>query len=175
MQSTHRLEPPGPHRPTVGGRRVPFLLLILLLACGGTPAPREQPIAFRHDIHAGENDIPCLYCHAWARQSTAAGVPSVQKCVACHVFYAGDDPGIARLREHWEAGKGIAWARIHSLPDYVYFSHKRHVRGGVECRECHGPVEEMAVVTQWAPLSMAWCLDCHRKRGAGTDCLVCHQ
>jgi hypothetical protein len=160
-----------------GSTSILFLILVLFAGCrpsGDRNAP-VQPIAFRHDIHARDHGIPCLYCHAYARQSPVAGVPSVKKCMVCHMFYAGDDEGVKTLKEYWENGEGIEWVRIHSLPDYVYFSHKRHVRGGVECRECHGAVEEMETVVRVSSLEMGWCLDCHRERGAGDDCLICHK
>ena len=147
-------------------------IILWLLLSSKTP---EQPIAFRHDIHARDNQIPCLYCHPNARLSSVAGIPSVKKCMVCHMFYAQDNEGITILKEKWKKKEGIEWIRIHSLPDYVYFSHKRHVNEGVPCEDCHGPVREMEVMTRYSTLEMGWCLDCHKERNASTDCLTCHK
>jgi len=135
----------------------------------------EQPIAFPHDIHARDNGIPCLYCHTYARLSTVAGVPTVKKCMLCHQIYGGDKEGVKKLREFWENQEDIPWKRIYTLPDYVYFSHKRHVNEGVGCRECHGPVEQMKVITKYSSLEMGWCLECHKARKVSVDCLICHK
>ena len=98
----------------------------------------EQPIAFSHQIHAGSFEIPCLYCHTDARRSASAGVPSVNKCVGCHQLVVPDRPQIRLVMEYWENKEPIPWVRVHDLPDFVYFPHKRHVLAGVECQTCHG-------------------------------------
>lgn len=135
----------------------------------------EQPIAFNHKLHAGEKQIPCQYCHAYARRSPAAGVPSVQACMGCHSLVAVNRPEVRKLAAFWEQKQPIPWVKIHDLPDFVYFSHKRHVRAGVKCQECHGAVETMEQVVQAASLEMGWCLSCHRQRGASIDCATCHK
>jgi len=172
-----------PHSSSRNYRKTAIILFILVLivsggliwkTSGGLTAPK-QPIEFRHDVHARDNGIPCLYCHAYARLSTVAGVPSVRKCMVCHLFYAGEHEGVKALKEYWEKGQAIEWIRVYFLPDFVYFSHKRHVRGGVQCQECHGPVQDMEVLTRSISLEMGWCLDCHRARKASVDCLTCHQ
>ena len=103
----------------------------------------EQPIAFSHKIHAGDNDIPCQYCHTEARRSPSAGVPSVNKCMGCHNEVATESPLIRQVAEYWENKEPIPWIRVHDLPDFVHFTHKRHVQAGVACQTCHGPVETM--------------------------------
>lgn len=153
-----------------------FLVLALVLAagCGAAAAAPEQPIAFPHDVHAGTYKIPCQYCHSSASKSQFAGIPAMGTCMGCHRITARDKPRIQELTRAFEAGKPLQWTRVHDLPDFVQFTHQPHVRAGVACQECHGPVQQMAEVSRRAPLTMGWCLDCHMKRGAPTDCLVCH-
>ena len=103
----------------------------------------EQPIAFSHKIHAGDNDIPCQYCHTEARRSPSAGVPSVNKCMGCHNEVATESPLIRQVNEYWENKEPIPWIKVHDLPDFVHFTHKRHVQAGIACQTCHGPVETM--------------------------------
>ncbi|HLU25272.1 MAG TPA: cytochrome c3 family protein [Longimicrobiales bacterium] len=144
---------------------------------GGAPA---QPIPFPHDVHAGNLQIPCMYCHYTADRSPDAGIPSVQTCAGCHLpggvpLVVGTNPGaIQQLAAYWEQQLPIPWVRIHKVPDHVQFPHMMHVNAGLECQQCHGPVETMAEVEQYASLRMGWCIECHRERGARTDCAVCH-
>ena len=137
----------------------------------------EQPINFSHKIHAGEYEIPCMYCHIQARRSISAGVPSVNKCVNCHKSIATERPQIRRLMEYWQNREPIPWIKVHDLPDFVYFPHKRHVAAGVECQTCHGQVETMQVIRREAPLKMGWCMECHKKNEVenGLDCWTCHK
>jgi cytochrome c551/c552 len=138
----------------------------------------EQPIKFSHAIHAGQNKIDCQYCHTGVEKSKHAVIPSATVCMNCHKYVQeGPQYGtteIAKIYEHtgWdpEAGaftkepKPLEWVKIHNLPDHVYFNHAQHVKvGGLECQSCHGNVEEMEVVQQFAPLSMGWCINCHRQ------------
>lgn len=141
---------------------------------GTTP---EQPIDFSHRIHAGDFEIPCLYCHSQARRSPVAGVPSVNKCVGCHNTVASDRPQIREVLQYFANKEPIPWIKVHDLPDFVYFPHKRHVAAGVECQTCHGPVETMDRVTRLAPTKMGLCLDCHKQHGVehGLDCWTCHK
>lgn len=133
-----------------------------------------QPMAFSHRIHAGEHEMSCLYCHAYARRGPVAGVPSVQRCAQCHTTIAADRPEVQKLLAAWEAREALPWIRVHDLPDYVRFTHKRHVRAGVACETCHGDVARMELAEQVAPLTMGWCLNCHEERQAPRDCLTCH-
>ena len=141
---------------------------------GTTP---EQPINFSHKIHAGEFEIPCMYCHTQARRSISAGVPSVNKCVGCHDNVATDRPQIRKVINYFENKEPIPWIKVHDLPDFVYFPHKRHVQADVECQTCHGPVERMEKVTRMAPVKMGECLACHKENEVehGLDCWTCHK
>jgi len=136
-----------------------------------------QPIEFSHKIHAGDFEIPCTYCHIQARRSTSAGVPSVNKCMGCHSVIATDRPLIKEVARYFEDKEPIPWIKVHDLPDFVYFPHKRHVAAGVQCQTCHGPVETMDRVTRMGPNKMGECLDCHKKNHVehGLDCLTCHK
>jgi cytochrome c3-like protein len=153
----------------------------------------EQPIAFSHALHAGDSQIPCLYCHFGARTSRHAGIPPLNVCMNCHSMLTKQTVGIETLKEAVQRGQAIAWTKVHNLPDFVYFDHSQHVTGGVACASCHGPVETMTRVRQDAPLTMGWCLECHRTRGVevwrahqaslkrspdapfpGLDCGKCH-
>jgi cytochrome c7-like protein len=150
-----------------------------------------QPIAFSHEIHAGANRIPCLYCHFAAEQSRHAGIPPAGVCMNCHEHLRVASAEVEKLKEAVAQRRPLRWVKIHNLPDFVFFSHRQHVRGGrVACQRCHGPVETMARVAQEAPLTMGWCLDCHRREGiflapqraggrrahvtGGLDCGKCH-
>ncbi len=151
----------------------------------------EQPIAFSHALHAGENQIDCNYCHSSARHSKHSGIPSANVCMNCHMYVDGSEitddagnlkydgegsPEIAKIytaigwdaenREYIEGyeQKPIKWVRIHNLPDLAYFNHSQHVNvGQLECQECHGPVETMEEVYQYSELTMGWCINCHRE------------
>ena len=158
------------------------LLILLSLAVGiglalfpKPSAPIQQPIAFSHKFHAGDYKIACEYCHSYARRSPVAGVPSVQRCMGCHKITALDKPEVQKLRGYWERKEPIPWIKIHDLADFVIFTHKRHVLKGIECQTCHGPVETMDQVRQFASLEMGWCDSCHKDRKASLDCLDCHK
>uniref|UniRef100_A0AB33L4T9 C-type cytochrome n=1 Tax=Tenacibaculum sp. Pbs-1 TaxID=3238748 RepID=A0AB33L4T9_9FLAO len=151
-----------------------------------------QPIAFSHKIHAGDNKIDCQYCHSAAKHSKHSGIPSVNVCMNCHknisevaddtkvvmddhtLVKADLDKEIAKIYEAagWDAEKleytgntkPVKWVRVHNLPDFAYFNHSQHVTvGGIACQKCHGPVEEMEEVYQYSPLTMGWCIDCHKE------------
>ena len=140
----------------------------------------EQPIAFSHKIHAGINGVDCNYCHTSARHSKHSSIPSADLCMNCHTYInegsvsgtkeiakiydaIGFDPETRTYIEGYQQ-KPIKWVRIHNLPDHAYFNHSQHVvAGGLECQDCHGPVEEMDVLYQHAELTMGWCIDCHRE------------
>ena len=145
----------------------------------------EQPINYSHKVHAGDNKMDCLYCHFGAEKSRHAGIPPANVCMNCHWMVKTESPEIKKIKDAIDTNTPIEWIRIHSLPDYVLFNHSRHVNGGVSCQECHGPVETMAKVKQVAPLTMGWCIECHRTKGiaapiakpgteVGSDCASCH-
>ncbi len=123
----------------------------------------EQPIEYSHKLHAGELDIDCQYCHTNVFDSKHANVPATETCMNCHGQIDSQKPEeIQKIRDSWESGDPIEWVKVHNLPDYAYFNHAAHVNVGVGCETCHGRVDRMEVVFQKEPLSMSWCLDCHR-------------
>jgi hypothetical protein len=122
----------------------------------------EQPIAYSHRLHAGELGIDCRYCHVGVEKSPVAMVPTAETCMNCHTAILPDSPEILKVKEAYLTGKPIEWERIHRLPEYAYFDHSIHVNSGIGCESCHGRIDQMEVVYQEKPLSMGWCLDCHR-------------
>jgi len=132
----------------------------------------EQPIPFSHKIHAGVNKIDCKYCHNAADKSRHATIPSVSTCMNCHRVVKTDSPYIQKITKAFHEGKPIEWVRVHELPDFVYFSHKRHVAMGVSCETCHGDVKTMDRVYQAAPLTMGWCMECHRGQTTRREILM---
>jgi hypothetical protein len=155
-----------------------------------------QPINFSHKVHAGDNQISCLYCHSAAEKSSAASIPAASTCMNCHSQIRKDSPEIQKVARALAEKKPIQWVRIHDLPDHVTFNHSRHVWAGIKCQQCHGPVEMMERVSQFESLSMGMCVNCHRTHRvvtvdasgkpiitreptrerlmASTDCSVCH-
>jgi mono/diheme cytochrome c family protein len=129
----------------------------------------DQPIAFSHYIHAGQNQIDCKYCHTSVTESKHAGFPGPQLCLNCHnVIRKGTHSGteeIDKIHKALETGKSIEWIRVHNLPDHAYFNHAQHVVAGkLDCTECHGEVTQMDRIRQVNDLSMGWCIECHRTR-----------
>ncbi|MGD2114913.1 MAG: cytochrome c3 family protein [Acidobacteriota bacterium] len=122
----------------------------------------EQPIAYSHRLHAGDLQLDCRYCHAAVETSTVASVPPTSVCMNCHQLVGRDKASLEPLRRSASSGEPLRWVRVHDLPDYAYFDHSAHLAAGVGCSSCHGDVAAMEVVTQMEPLSMAWCLECHR-------------
>ena len=122
----------------------------------------EQPVEYSHKLHAGKLDLDCQYCHTNVDVSKQANIPSTQTCMNCHSQVKTNSEKLAPVRESWESGQPIEWVRVHNLPDYAYFNHAIHVNVGVGCETCHGRIDRMEVVAQKEPLSMSWCLDCHR-------------
>ena len=127
----------------------------------------DQPIKFSHKVHAGDNQIDCKYCHHTAEFSKSAGIPAMELCMNCHVLVReGTNSGkfeIAKVVEANETKKPVEWIRLHNLPDHVFFSHAQHVGvGKVDCKQCHGQVQEMDIMKQTSDLSMGWCINCHR-------------
>lgn len=121
-----------------------------------------QPIAYSHALHAGQLGIDCRYCHNTVESTTHAAVPPTTTCMNCHDKIQFESEKLKVLRDSHAAEMPVAWNRIHDLPDYAYFNHSRHVNSGVSCFTCHGRIDQMEVVRQDQPLSMGWCLDCHR-------------
>ena len=159
----------------------------------------QQPIFFNHVIPAGSFAIDCQYCHADARRSEYAGLPSVTRCLGCHtIIGAQDNPEIKKIHAYAQRGEAIPWVRVFKVPEFTYFPHKAHVRKGIACQQCHGPIERMRVVGAATgqdlvvdlkrlvglrppppALTMGWCIDCHRAENAKgarapLDCVTCH-
>lgn len=122
----------------------------------------KQPVDYSHELHAGQLAIDCRYCHAQVEVSAVASVPPTQVCMNCHQLVKRDSPLLAALRQSVATGQPVPWVRIHNVPDYAYFDHSVHVGAGVGCVSCHGRIDQMAHVSQVEPLSMGWCLECHR-------------
>lgn len=136
-----------------------------------------QPIAFPHDIHAGQYQMDCQYCHYSAGRSVDAGMPPVSSCMGCHQVIQGrnNPQEVAKIREYFQEAEGIPWVRIYKVADHAHFPHMRHVAADVACETCHGQVQEMGVVEEVnQTLSMGWCVQCHRDMDASTECTACH-
>lgn len=125
--------------------------------------PLAQPVPFSHQHHVAGLGIDCRYCHTSVEQSSFAGIPPTETCMTCHSQVWKDAPVLQPVRDSWQTGKPIKWARVHDLPDYVYFDHSIHVAKGVGCATCHGQVNEMPLTWKTKQLYMRWCLDCHRQ------------
>lgn len=126
----------------------------------------RQPVPYSHALHAGKLGLDCRYCHVAVEESPHAAVPPTQTCMGCHAsvgIEAARQWRIAPVKESYATGKPIEWVKVHDLPDYAYFNHSAHVRRGIGCVSCHGRIDKMDVVYQVQPLSMSWCLDCHRE------------
>lgn len=150
----------------------------------------EQPIEFPHYIHVKINKINCMYCHTYARRSKVAGIPPTSKCMGCHKVIATDKPRIKKLTKYWREKKPIPWKKVNDLPDFVHFTHEKHLKKLVfdrdypvenvkeVCAFCHGQVENMTVDRKVKPLNMGFCVRCHiknKKLGAPGDCWKCHK
>ena len=155
-----------------------------------------QPIAFSHKVHAGDNQIQCVYCHFSAEKSRVAAIPAASTCMNCHSQVKKDSPEVQKIARALADNKPIEWMRVHRLPDHARFDHSRHFAAGIKCQQCHGPVETMERVSQFEALSMGMCVTCHRTHRevtldengkpvisreatskrlmASTDCAVCH-
>jgi hypothetical protein len=148
----------------------------------------EQPIEFPHDIHVKENGINCLYCHSYARRSKVAGIPPLSKCMGCHLVIATDKPRIQQLTEYWEKREPPPWKKVHDVPDFVHFTHEKHLKRFVfdnedlpiervqeVCAFCHGDVKDMTVAEKVKPLTMGFCQRCHQANEGPFDCWKCHK
>jgi Cytochrome c7 and related cytochrome c len=122
----------------------------------------EQPIQFSHAHHVGGMGIDCRYCHTSVEESAFANIPPTKTCMNCHSQIWTNAPILEPVRASFQNNSPLQWTRVHDLPDFVYFNHSIHVKQGVGCATCHGPVDRMPLVYQHAPLTMSWCLNCHR-------------
>lgn len=158
--------------------RVPLLLVAALVVGGGlatllawyyfSPEYTDvgympaQPAPYSHEQHVGQFGLDCRYCHSQVETSPVASVPPTQVCMNCHQLVGRDLESLEPVRRSASTGEPLRWVRIHDLPEYAYFDHSRHLAAGVGCSSCHGDIASMVKVRQVEPLSMAWCLECHR-------------
>jgi hypothetical protein len=168
------------HRHTNVYSRLSILAVVLFLAgLGGVVAMLhwsgyntgqsmfvEQPIQFSHAHHVGGMGIDCRYCHTSVEESAFANIPPTKTCMNCHSQIWNTAPILEPVRASFRTGTPLQWTRVHDLPDFVYFNHSIHVKQGVGCATCHGPVDRMPLMYQEATLMMSWCLDCHRNPAA---------
>ena len=154
-----------------------------VLAKGDTASLKgpRQPVFFRHDIHAGNNKIPCQYCHYSVSVSSEPGIPSMQSCMGCHLIIGGSDSShkveIRKVRDSWNNKVPIEWVRIHTLARHVHFPHARHIKalGPNACQTCHGDVARMPQVFKVNNINnMGFCITCHVERKINRDCTACH-
>jgi hypothetical protein len=135
----------------------------------------EQPINFSHVVHVQKNKMECQYCHWSVSKAAYAAIPEVETCMGCHKIVKTDSPEIKKLKSYYDKGEPVPWVKVHVMPDHVFFNHKRHVKAGVSCHECHGQVPRMPVVERVSSMKMGWCIDCHRQKGTNIDCYTCHK
>ncbi|NBB83398.1 MAG: ammonia-forming cytochrome c nitrite reductase subunit c552 [Alphaproteobacteria bacterium] len=147
--------------PAYLGTLVPYTLAPTTVNVGYRP---EQPVAYSHEVHVGQLGIDCRYCHTSVEDAGFAAIPPTSTCMNCHHAIQKNSEKVLPIRESYEQGTPILWAKVHDLPDYAYFNHAVHVNAGVSCVECHGRVDRMgeAGVHTVESLSMAWCIECHR-------------
>jgi hypothetical protein len=127
----------------------------------GVPVP--QPVDFPHDLHAGGLGLDCRYCHSTVETSNFATIPSTETCMTCHSQVRVGSPELAVVQRSWDSGQPIAWNRVHDLPEFVYFDHSIHIAKGVGCSTCHGRVDQMSGMWKNEPMTMGWCLECHKE------------
>lgn len=135
---------------------------IILSSQSYTPIVHTQPVAFSHQQHITDLGIDCRYCHTGVETSAFAGLPSTQICMNCHSEVQTSSTKLAPVRDSRTNNTALVWTRVNNLPDFTYFNHSAHVTKGVACVTCHGQVDQMEVLVQPRPLSMSWCMDCHR-------------
>lgn len=151
----------------IGGLIFTILLIATLTVFARTinnrvRVPVAQPIGFQHSLHAGELGLDCRYCHTSVEVSATASVPSTETCMTCHSQIRVGAPALQPVVASWEGKTPIRWNRVHDLADFVFFNHSAHINNGVGCGSCHGRVDEMDGIWKAKPMTMGWCLDCHR-------------
>jgi len=147
---------------------------VLLLLPVAVDRGLAQPIPFSHRIHVKTKRVNCFFCHPSAMRSANAGMPALEKCLLCHRVIASNFEPIARIRSYYARNQSPRWNRVLRLPDFVRFSHQPHLAVGHDCGECHGNVAEMDRVKPAYKIDMNFCITCHRRNKATTDCFACH-
>jgi len=135
----------------------------------------EQPIPFSHRVHNHVKKISCLVCHDQAMRSAVAGIPPVETCMLCHSRVIVTHPQIRKVRQHYFDKVPIPWERVYRLPDFVYFNHSVHLMRSIDCSRCHGDVSQMDRIEIAQPITMGFCISCHRENKATHDCFTCHR
>lgn len=165
--------------------RVPlgWVALAILLSGGflfffyASPATRvgaAQPIPFSHQLHAGIKAINCRFCHPYVERSISPGMPPVEKCLYCHNYIIPNHPEIRKEHHYFDTNTPTPWVKVYYLPEHVVFNHQRHIKKEIACETCHGDVTKMDRL-KGKRFKMGFCINCHRQRGANTDCwLACH-
>ncbi len=151
----------------VGGGVFVVLLLTSLPILARTvnnavAVPVEQPVAYPHNLHVAQLGIDCRYCHTSVEVAPFANVPPTETCMTCHSQVRVGAPALEVVAESWALDVPIAWNRVHDLPEFVYFNHSAHVNNGVGCSTCHGRIDQMTQIWKAEPMTMGWCLECHR-------------
>ena len=138
----------------------------------------EQPIKFSHVTHVQANKMECTFCHYSVNKAAFAAIPPVETCWGCHQIVKGTTESqqteIKKIEDYVSKGLEIPWEKVHVFPDHAHFNHKRHVKAGVTCQECHGQIPNMDVVERASSMKMGWCIECHRQRSTSIDCYSCH-
>lgn len=147
-----------------------------------------QPINYSHKLHAGDLGINCIYCHTYSRRSKVAGIPPTAKCMGCHTVVGTEAPEIEKLTAMWSEGQSPAWNKVNDVPDFVHFSHERHLQKFLfdnpemdisdapeVCAMCHGDMKEVGVAKKMKPLTMGFCVTCHENNQGPADCTRCHK
>jgi len=152
----------------VGGGVFVLALMIALAFYARTTnnavgVPVSQPVAFQHNLHSGQLGLDCRYCHTSVEVEATSSVPPTETCMTCHSQIRVGDPALAVVQASWDTQTPIEWNRVHDMADYVYFNHSAHINSGVGCSDCHGSVQEMGEIWKNEPMTMGWCLECHRQ------------
>jgi hypothetical protein len=134
-----------------------------------------QPVSFSHRVHVNDKKISCYLCHPEAMSTARAGIPPLETCMLCHARIAVTYPEIAKLRSYYFDNRPIAWNKVYYLPDFVYFNHSLHIHRQIDCSQCHGNVALMDRVVPQQEFQMGFCVECHRRTKATTDCFTCHR
>ena len=124
--------------------------------------PIAQPVDYPHNLHVAQLGIDCRYCHTSVEVAASANVPATETCMTCHSQVRVGAPALQAVADSWSSGLPIEWNRVHNLPDYVYFNHSAHINNGVGCSTCHGRIDQMTQIWKAEPMTMGWCLECHR-------------
>ena len=151
----------------VGGIGFVLVLAVMLAAAARVVdnqvrLPVSQPVDFSHALHTGELGLDCRYCHNTVETSSFANIPPTETCMTCHSQILTEEPELQAVVASWEAEEPLRWNRVHNLPDFAYFDHSAHINKGIGCSDCHGAVDQMEGMWKNEPLTMGWCMECHR-------------